>query len=261
MGFSVKLTFIRDLGEKIGKDMAATQTTIFNKNKQVILYYSEGSEDPSKMGETIFSQSADHNALHKYTSLIDTENAPEEMLDEHRLLMDGFNLPRLPWMSMKFNPEFLDKFFGSGEYSRRVVEIPAAFQFRKLPDHEMEILMEPLPNHVISRSLLPYLNFSDQMNMSQTGKQWLRQVRSNKNIEQSNIWFFEQFREGAPAFFGRDKLSEYQLWWFCSCKALLNDLWEKWERFLGEETAMMRAINNNQRCWYGGDNDMDIDDY
>jgi hypothetical protein len=38
-------------------------------------------------------------------------------------------------------------------------------------------------------------------------------------------------------------------------------LWEKWERFLGEETALMRAINNNQLCWYGDGDDMDIDDY
>ena len=248
--------------KKTGNDMAATQTTIFDKNKQVILYYSEGSSDPSKMGETIFSRSADHNALHKYTPLLDPENAPEEMLDEHRILMDGFNLPRLPWITMKFNLHFLDKFFGSGEYSRRVVEIPGTFQFRKLPDYEMEILLEPLPNHVISHTLLPYLNFSDQMNMGQTGKQWLRQVRANKNIEKSNIWFFEQFRVGAREFFEMvktDKFEEYQLWWFCSCKALLNDLWEKWERFLGEETALMRAINNNQLCWYG--DDMDIDDY
>jgi len=57
------------------------------------------------------------------------------------------------------------------------------------------------------------------------------------------------------------KFEEYQLWWFCSCKSLLNDLWEKWERFLGEETALMRAINNNQLCWYGDSADMDIDDY
>tara|TARA_R110002074_G_C12482215_1_gene661057 strand:+ start:804 stop:1532 length:729 start_codon:yes stop_codon:yes gene_type:complete len=242
--------------------MTSTQTTIFNKNKKVILYYSEGSEDPSKMGETIFAN-IDHNKLHKYTPLIDTENAPEEMLDEHRLLMDGFNLPRLPWITMKFNNQFLDRFFGSGEYSRRVVEIPGAFQFHRLPEYEMEILMEPLPNHVISRTLLHYLNFSDQMNMSQTGKQWLRQVRCNKNIEDSNVWFFKQFKKGVYDFFemgNNDKFEEYQIWWFCSCKALINDLWEKWERFLGEETTLMHAINNNQRCWYS-DDDMDTDDY
>ncbi len=47
----------------------------------------------------------------------------------------------------------------------------------------------------------------------------------------------------------KDEALEYELWWFCSAYALIQNLWESWERFLADEVDMLLTIRENAEFW------------
>lgn len=62
-------------------------------------------------------------------------------------------------------------------------------------------------------------------------------------------WFFADGLKARERFGKKDEALEYELWWFCSAYALIQNLWESWERFLADEVDMLLTIRENAEFW------------
>ncbi len=202
---------------------------IFTQDRIIFMYYLEGNHNPIKMGRVVFN----YRVFNYYEYFM-------------RLFLD-----ELPWFSMKRNSGLLDKFFGAGNY-KYIVSLPEAFPFKKLPNDD--VLIDNLPNHLVCTDIFKYLDFGDQMDLSTTSKKFLRIVRSNFNIcNMENSWFFSDKMHILKKLFNKlrnnKSISEYYLWWLCSCIVVVKELDDKWFIFLDNETTMMNCIDNNS-FWY-----------
>ena len=68
-----------------------------------------------------------------------------------------------------------------------------------------------------------------------------------------NSWFFSDKMYILKKLFiklrNNKSISEYYLWWLCSCITVVKELEDKWFIFLDNETTMMNCIDNNS-FWY-----------
>jgi hypothetical protein len=259
-------------------------TKIFNQNRIIFMYHQDGNRDPSKMGHVVYNYKVFENYDDLGALLDGTQYNMETMYREdygmcqtHRNILmldadiqDNPQIPRygslaisrlLPWKTMQLNDHLLDKFFSAGYYDKKVVKIPGSFIFKKFPSHLGKMIFEELPKHLVVNDILPFLNVEDQLNVSMVNKECLGEIRSNRHVKASNLWFFKEGMKAVKRFYrGKipEDIEEYKLWWLISTAALLQDLWQRWESYLYEEIRMQISCAHNRCIWYTEDGD-DLD--
>ena len=257
---------------------------IFNHGRIIFMYHRDGNPDPTRMGHVIYNHRV-FDCFDEMGALLDStyynietmyrENSG--MCQTHRnILMQDANwsdnpqIPKsrplaisrlLPWKTMQLNSHLLDKFFSAGYYDKKVVKIPETFHFQRHSDETGIMIFSEIPKHVVTNHVLPFLNVEDQLNVSRVNKECLREIRSNRHVQNSKLWFFKDGMEAVQRFY-RGKIpkvvEEYKLWWLMSTAALLQDLWQRWESYLYEEIHMQINIAHNRCIWYADTGD-DID--
>jgi hypothetical protein len=238
---------------------------IFSQKRIIFLQWREGNSDPTQMGLVFWGDASGMN-VEKFSKLLNFKYKPE-MCQQHIGLIRRYKISQnnnkyrnnfvqylSPWCTMRNNTRFLDKFFGAGYYSRSQVEIPHSFSFKKKPT-DIDILINKVLPTELNTEITKFFTAEDHFNMSGTSKPWLRKVRSNAyiNMHRDN-WFFVDGLKARERMGEKGDVMEYELWWFCSAYALIQNLWETWERYLSDETDMLLAIQENDEFW-GENND------
>jgi len=243
---------------------------IFSQKRIIFLQWREGNTDPTQMGLVYWGDTSCIDA-DRFSKLLNLNYKPE-MCDRHTELVRHHKISQnnnkyrndfvqylAPWSTMRNNTRFLDKFFAAGFYSRNQVEIPRSFSFKQEPTDRDILFNKVLPSE-LTPEITKYFTASDHFTMSTVSKAWLRKTRSNKHIiMHKDNWFFADGLKARERFGKKDQALEYELWWFCSAYALIQNLWETWERFLADEVDMLQTIKENAEFW--GDHQNDYDDY
>ena len=242
---------------------------IFSQRRIIFLQWREGNSDPTQMGLVFWGDASGMNA-EKFSKLLNFKYKPE-MCQKHINLIRQYKISQTqnkyrnefvqylaPWCTMRNNSRFLDKFFAAGYYSRSQVEIPRSFSFKKKPTDRDILINKVLPTE-LNQEITKFFTAEDHFNMSAVSKAWLRKVRSNDyiNMHRDN-WFFADGMKARERVGEKEDVMEYEIWWFCSAYALIQNLWETWERYLSDEVDMHLAIQANAEFW--GERD-DYDDY
>lgn len=233
---------------------------IFSQKRIIFLQWREGNNDPTQMGMVYWGNTSSIDT-DGFSKLLNLKYKPE-MCAKHTDLVMRYKISQhnnkyrndfvqylAPWSTMRNNTRFLDKFFAAGYYSRQQVEIPRSFLFTQMPTDRDILFSKELPAE-LTPEITKYFTAEDHITMSTTSKAWLRKTRSNKHINMhKDNWFFADGLKARERFGKKDEALEYELWWFCSAYALIQNLWESWERFLADEVDMLLTIRENAEFW------------
>ena len=169
---------------------------------------------------------------------------------------------RLPWDSMVRNRDYLEKFFGCGNwgYLNENIGLPRTFEYGD------DRITSIFTNIDCDRKIISYLNVYDFGALSTCSKKHLRLSRSNASMTALSLeehWiatFINKGKEFRETHKKENRLSEYEIWWYCSAVKLLNLLWHRWEDYLQDEKDMEWRISENRAFWYEEQNS-DNDEY
>ena len=234
----------------------APESIIFNQRRITFFYFQEDTE----AGKIIPWEIPQMRTYTHLAHLLNLNELPKDALEKTRLLIrDGWPRRRVreilvPWATMWEHRQRLPKFFGAGFYSKNFVGIPKSFNFQKTPEDDSLLL--PLNSDCVG-NIVDFLTVSDQLNISASCKPWLRKIRSNMNVKrmaENNYWFYDSGYDGIKRIFGETiktrEFLEYEMWWYCFTASIIQDLWERWESYFGQEIGMEQAIARNRNFWY-----------
>ena len=252
---------------------------IFNRRQVVFFGYRD--DKPEIPGGEIINGFHDRYQFGKWWRALDADELPyssrEEELNQKRNREQFFGIvsikapqvftqplsQRLPWDSMMRNSGYLEKFFGCGNwgYLNENIGLPRTFQYG-------DDSIDPIFTNVdCDRKIMSYLDIYDFGALSTCSKKYLRLSRSNTSMNTLSLeehWiatFVNKGKEFREIHSKENRLSEYEIWWYCSAVKLLNLLWHRWEDYLQDEKDMEWRISENKIFWYEEQNSDSDNEY